>query len=51
MHVQVDGGIGGATIAAAREAGADLFVAGSAVFGTEDQAEAYRAVAAAAGAD
>jgi ribulose-phosphate 3-epimerase len=33
---QVDGGIGESTIAAAAEAGADTFVAGSAVFGAAD---------------
>jgi pentose-5-phosphate-3-epimerase len=32
------------------DAGASLFVAGSAVFGADDPAAAYRAIAAAAGA-
>jgi ribulose-phosphate 3-epimerase len=42
VHVQVDGGIDRETIGAARGAGASLFVAGSAVFGDEDLARAYR---------
>ncbi|MFZ0341984.1 MAG: ribulose-phosphate 3-epimerase [Gaiellaceae bacterium] len=42
VHVQVDGGIDHETIDAAREAGATLFVAGSAIFGSEDLAGAYR---------
>ncbi len=40
--IQVDGGIGPDTIGPAREAGATLFVAGTAVFGEEDIARAYR---------
>jgi ribulose-phosphate 3-epimerase len=40
--VQVDGGIGPKTIAAAYEAGADLLVAGSAVFSAPDITAAYR---------
>ncbi|MDN3495901.1 ribulose-phosphate 3-epimerase [Planococcus sp. APC 4015] len=36
VWLQVDGGIGESTIAQAAEAGADTFVAGSAVFGAED---------------
>jgi ribulose-phosphate 3-epimerase len=51
LPIQVDGGIGAATAAAAEAAGATLFVAGSAVFGADDPAAAYRAIAAAAGAD
>jgi len=39
--IQVDGGIGPDTIGAARDAGATLFVAGTAVFGREDIARAY----------
>jgi ribulose-phosphate 3-epimerase len=39
--IQVDGGIGHETIGAAHEAGATLFVAGSAVFGHEDLPRAY----------
>ena len=41
VRVQVDGGINGETIAAAREAGADLLVAGSAVFWRDDPAAGY----------
>ena len=40
--LEVDGGIGPDTIAAAAAAGADTFVAGSAVFGTPDPAAAVR---------
>jgi ribulose-phosphate 3-epimerase len=40
IWVQVDGGVSAATIAACAEAGADVFVAGSAVFGTEAAAAA-----------
>lgn len=36
VAVQVDGGISAATIEAAAEAGADVFVAGSAVYGADD---------------
>ena len=42
MRIQVDGGINGETARAAREAGADLLVAGSAVFWKDDPAAAYR---------
>lgn len=38
--IQVDGGVNNATIQAVSAAGADIFVAGSAVFGTDDYAEA-----------
>ncbi|MGX6395602.1 ribulose-phosphate 3-epimerase [Rothia kristinae] len=40
VALQVDGGITEETIARAAEAGADVFVAGSAVYGAEDPAEA-----------
>ena len=40
--IQVDGGIGPETIRPAYEAGANLFVAGSAIFGHEDLPRAYR---------
>jgi ribulose-phosphate 3-epimerase len=40
VWLQVDGGIGESTIAQAAEAGADTFVAGSAVFGADDPANA-----------
>jgi len=47
--LEVDGGITVATIAAAHRAGADTFVAGTAVFGTADPARAVRDLIAAAG--
>jgi ribulose-phosphate 3-epimerase len=40
IWVQVDGGVTAATIEACAEAGADVFVAGSAVYGAEDAAAA-----------
>ena len=40
VRLQVDGGISESTIAQAAEAGADTFVAGSAVYGAEDVAAA-----------
>ena len=46
VRVQVDGGINSTTIGAAREAGADLLVAGSAIFWRDDPAAAYRELAA-----
>ena len=49
-EVEVDGGVDTTTAAGCADAGATLLVAGSAVFGAEDPGEAYRAVAAAAGA-
>jgi ribulose-phosphate 3-epimerase len=42
IHVQVDGGIDGENIRDVREAGANLFVAGSAIFGGRNPAGAYR---------
>src|SRR5690242_6254070 len=48
--IEVDGGIDTATAGSVAEAGASLFVAGSAVFGSDDPAAAYTAIAAAAGA-
>jgi ribulose-phosphate 3-epimerase len=50
VPVEVDGGVDPATAPTCAEAGATLFVAGSHVFGAEDPAAAYRAVAQAAGA-
>jgi ribulose-phosphate 3-epimerase len=50
LPIQVDGGIGVLTVAPTRDAGATLFVAGSAIFHTPDPATAYRAIAEAAGA-
>ncbi len=44
--LEVDGGIGPDTAAACAEAGATLFVAGSAVFGEDDPAAAVAAIAA-----
>ena len=49
--IEVDGGIDVETAGGCRAAGATLFVAGSAVFGAAEPGEAYRAIAAAAGAD
>jgi len=43
--VQVDGGVGPDNVAEIRAAGANLFVAGTSVFGQEDIAEAYRRLA------
>jgi ribulose-phosphate 3-epimerase len=48
--IEVDGGIHADTVTAAAEAGASLFVAGSAVFGADDPAAAYAEIVAAAGA-
>ena len=42
VRVQVDGGVNARTIGAARDAGADLLVAGSAVFWRDDPADGYR---------
>jgi ribulose-phosphate 3-epimerase len=42
LRVEVDGGVDADTILAAAEAGADTFVAGSAVYGADDPAEAVR---------
>lgn len=42
QRLEIDGGIGPDTIAAVAAAGADTFVAGSAVFGTPDPAAAVR---------
>ena len=49
--IEVDGGIDPKTAGSVAEAGAGLFVAGSAVFGADDPAAAYREIAAAAGAE
>jgi ribulose-phosphate 3-epimerase len=48
-RIQVDGGINRETVSAARDAGADLLVAGSAVFWSDDPASAYRDLVEAAG--
>lgn len=44
MWLQVDGGVSAATIEQCAEAGADVFVAGSSVYGTDDPAAAVRAL-------
>ncbi len=49
MPVEVDGGVNPETAAQCAEAGASWFVAGSAIFGADDPAAAYREIAAAAG--
>jgi ribulose-phosphate 3-epimerase len=49
-RIEVDGGIDASTAGSVAEAGASLFVAGSAVFGAADPAAAYTEIAAAAGA-
>jgi len=46
VAVEVDGGVDPLTAPSCREAGANVFVAGSAVFGAADPGEAYRAIAA-----
>jgi ribulose-phosphate 3-epimerase len=48
--VEVDGGIDASTAGPIAAAGASLFVAGSAVFGSKDPAAAYQEIAEAAGA-
>jgi ribulose-phosphate 3-epimerase len=50
LDVQVDGGVGPATAAACAAAGANVLVAGSALFGAKDFAAAVAAMVAAAGA-
>jgi ribulose-phosphate 3-epimerase len=49
--IEVDGGIDSETAGSVAEAGATLFVAGSAVFKASDPGQAYREIAAAAGAE
>jgi ribulose-phosphate 3-epimerase len=49
-RIEVDGGVDGDTAGPLAAAGAKLFVAGSAVFGADDPAAAYTAIAGAAGA-
>jgi ribulose-phosphate 3-epimerase len=43
--IEVDGGIGTATLPAARDAGADLFVSASSIFGAPDPIAAYAELA------
>ena len=47
--LEVDGGIDATTAGPCAEAGATLFVAGSAVFGAPDPGEAFREISRAAG--
>jgi ribulose-phosphate 3-epimerase len=49
--IEVDGGVDAETVGRIAEAGATLFVAGSAVFGNPDPADAYRRIVSAAGAE
>jgi ribulose-phosphate 3-epimerase len=42
VHVQVDGGISNENVRSVYDAGADLIVAGSAIFGMQDLPRAYR---------
>ncbi|HYM46172.1 MAG TPA: ribulose-phosphate 3-epimerase [Solirubrobacteraceae bacterium] len=51
VAVQVDGGVDPQTAAGCKGAGANVFVAGSAIFCAGDPGEAYRAIARAVGAD
>ena len=50
VDLEVDGGVDAETAGPCAEAGATLFVAGSAIFGQDDPVAAYKAIAAAAGA-
>ena len=50
LWIQVDGGVADDTIERCAEAGADVFVAGSAVYGADDPAEAVQRLRAAADA-
>jgi ribulose-phosphate 3-epimerase len=51
VAIEVDGGVDPSTAGSVAEAGAGLFVAGSAVFGADDPAAAYEAIVKAAGAE
>ena len=44
MHIEVDGGVDAKTCSAVTEAGADVLVAGSAVYGAADRAAVIRAL-------
>jgi ribulose-phosphate 3-epimerase len=44
LFIEVDGGVSADTIEAAAAAGADVFVAGSAVFGADDPGRAVEAL-------
>lgn len=45
VDIEVDGGIDASTIETAQLAGANVFVAGNAIFGSEDPAQAARELA------
>jgi len=49
VDIEVDGGIDAQTAGPCADAGATMFVAGSALFGQEDPAQAFRQIATAAG--
>ncbi len=51
VAIEVDGGIDADTVSSVAEAGAGLFVAGSAIFSQDDPGAAYEGIAAAAAAD
>ncbi|MGH2924575.1 MAG: ribulose-phosphate 3-epimerase [Solirubrobacterales bacterium] len=51
QRIEVDGGIDPGTVGSVADAGATIFVAGSAIFGDPDPAAAYRRIAEAAKAD
>jgi ribulose-phosphate 3-epimerase len=51
LPLEVDGGIDPETAPPCRQAGASVFVAGSAIFDSEDPGEAYRAIARSVDAD
>jgi ribulose-phosphate 3-epimerase len=51
VALEVDGGIDVSTAPQCLQAGANLFVAGSAIFGAADPGEAYRAIARSVDAD
>jgi ribulose-phosphate 3-epimerase len=42
VHIQVDGGIGPQNAREVHEAGANLLVAGTSIFGADDSSRAYR---------
>lgn len=51
VAIEVDGGVDATTAGSVAEAGAGLFVAGSAIFGKDDPAAAYAGIVKAAGAE
>jgi ribulose-phosphate 3-epimerase len=51
LPIEVDGGIDADTVGTVADAGATLYVAGSAIFSEPDPAAAYRAIAQVAGAE